>query len=127
MGQQIGDPASVADVGFAPRHVLDLCWVSQDQLEVPVEHVPDRLPIHARCLHGDVSATVLFEPVHEFQQFSGRATKRTRLSPNMALRGDTRRKQLSFSGERRVQRIAGEELSSKPPFHQGAGLEPTKS
>jgi hypothetical protein len=55
MRHQIGQPCGVVDVGLAARHVLDVGRVGQDQLELAVgQNVPDRLPVNACRLHGDV-------------------------------------------------------------------------
>ena len=54
VGQQVGQPHRVVDVGLAPGHVLDVRGVGQHQLEVAFEHMPHRLPVHAGGLHGDV-------------------------------------------------------------------------
>ena len=68
MGQQIGQPHRVVDIGLAAGDVLDVCGVGQHQFEVPFEHVPHRLPVHARGLHGDVLDTERLEPVGQGQQ-----------------------------------------------------------
>jgi hypothetical protein len=36
MRQQIGQPGRVGHVGFAPRHVLDVCRVGQDQHKIAI-------------------------------------------------------------------------------------------
>jgi hypothetical protein len=46
MGQKIGQPGRVIDVGLAARHVLDMLGVCQHQLKIAIaEDVPDRLPV----------------------------------------------------------------------------------
>jgi hypothetical protein len=72
MGQQIGQPGGVVDVGLAPRHVLNVCGVGQHQREIGVvQDVPDRLPVDAGRFHRDVSAFLGREPVRQRQQFRG--------------------------------------------------------
>src|SRR4051794_3041630 len=58
MGQRIRQPRGVIPVGFAPWHGLDVVGVGQPQLKVPRQDGPDRLPVHAGRLHGDVSDLV---------------------------------------------------------------------
>ena len=68
VGQQVGDPSGIADVALAAGDVADVHGVGEDELEVATEHMPDRLPVHAARLHGDVGAAVGREPVAEGQQ-----------------------------------------------------------
>jgi hypothetical protein len=46
MGQEIRDPHGVVHVALAARDVADVGGVSEHQGKAPLEHVPDRLPIH---------------------------------------------------------------------------------
>ncbi len=71
MGQQIPNPHRVVDVGLSTRHAADLQRVGQDEFKLAVQHVPDRLPIDARRLHGDMGAALCREPVGEGQQILG--------------------------------------------------------
>src|SRR6059036_1719964 len=66
--EQIGDPGGVVDVALAAGDVADVHGVGEDELEVAVEHMPDRLPVHPAGLHGDVRAAMGGEPVAEGQQ-----------------------------------------------------------
>ncbi len=69
MSEQVGEPDRSRDVGLAPRHVLDVGGIGQDQgAGVGVEDLPDRAPIDAGGLHGDVGAGVLVEPGGEVEQ-----------------------------------------------------------
>src|SRR5262249_36399907 len=52
--QQVCDPGRVVDVAFAPRHVPDVCRVGQDQLELPLQDVPPRLPVTPSSFHSHV-------------------------------------------------------------------------
>ena len=54
VGKQIGEPRGVVHVGLASGDVLDVTCVGQHQLEVPLEDMPDRLPIHAGGFHRRV-------------------------------------------------------------------------
>src|SRR5206468_8924841 len=52
--QQVGDPGGVVDVALAAGDVADMHGVGEDELDVALEHMPDRLPVHAARLHGHV-------------------------------------------------------------------------
>jgi hypothetical protein len=71
MGEQIGEPHGVVDVGLAPGHVLDVRGVGQHQLEVPFEDVPDGLPVHARGFHAHLLDALGIEPVGQGEQARG--------------------------------------------------------
>src|SRR3954470_13891535 len=74
MGQEIGQPGRIIDVGFAARHVLDVPGVRQHQLKISVtEDMPDWLPVDARGLHGNMGALFRGQPVRQDQEtFGGR-------------------------------------------------------
>ena len=76
--QQIGQPDGIVGIGIPPRHVLHMRGVppqrrrpvagdpgvGQYQLELAVEeNEPDRLPVDASGLHGDVRTACGREPV----------------------------------------------------------------
>ena len=66
MGQEIGQPGRVVDVGFAARHVLDVPGVRQHQLKISVtEDMPDWLPVDARGFHGHMGALFRGQPVRQ--------------------------------------------------------------
>jgi len=72
MRQQIGQPSRIRHVGLAAGHVPHMRGVGQHQDEVAVgQDVPDRLPVDAGRLHGDMRAAALGQPGGERQQ-SGR-------------------------------------------------------
>ncbi len=73
--QQIGDPHRVVHVGLAAAHVADVRCVGQHQLELAFEHVPHRLPVHARGLPRHVGAIVLGQPVGQLKQLGGRGAE----------------------------------------------------
>jgi hypothetical protein len=56
-------------------HVLDVLSVDQQQLEVVLEHVVDRLPVDARGLHRDVRDAETLEPVAKREQLGGHGLK----------------------------------------------------
>ena len=79
VGQQVGNPHGIVHVGLATRHAADVQRVRQDELELPVQHVPDRLPVDAGRLHRDMRAPVRREPVRQRQQIAGRRAERAHL------------------------------------------------
>ncbi len=86
MGQEIRDPRGVVHVALAARDVADVGGVSEHQGKAPLEHVPDRLPIHARRLHRDVRAAVLREPIAQLLQPLGRRLERLDVLSHALLR-----------------------------------------
>src|SRR5215510_8949907 len=48
MLQQARDPLAIFDVGLPPRYRLDMLRVDEQQLEVPLQNLVDRAPVHAR-------------------------------------------------------------------------------
>src|SRR3972149_10195473 len=70
-GQQVRYPLAVLDVGLAPRHRLDVLSIGKEQLEIPFQKIPDRLPVDPSALHSHVGYSVGGEPVGELQQVLG--------------------------------------------------------
>jgi hypothetical protein len=56
-----------------------VCRVCKHQLELGFEHVPDRLPVHARRLHRDMRAALSFQPGRQLQQALRRRLERPHL------------------------------------------------
>ena len=75
MLEQLAQPLGVCDVGLAAGHVLDVRGVDQEQLEVVLEQVVDRLPVDARGLHRDVGNAKSLEPVTQREQVGGHGLK----------------------------------------------------
>jgi len=64
---------------------LRMCeGIPQDQLEVALEHVPDRPPVDTGCLHRDVSATALREPFAQEHEIRGPCAELANLLPDAA-------------------------------------------
>ena len=80
MGEQIGDPGGVVDVGLAPRNVPNVLGVCEHELETAIEHMPDRLPVDTGGLHCDMGAAGRLQPVGERAEFTGRRAKCPNLS-----------------------------------------------
>src|SRR5262245_25668535 len=51
MRQQVRKPSRVVHVPLAPRHVLHVGRIRQDQHKMSFENVPDRFPVHAGRFH----------------------------------------------------------------------------
>jgi len=55
------------------RDVLHVCGIGEHQRELAVgQNVPDRLPVHSRCLHGDMGATVRRQPLRQAHKAGSR-------------------------------------------------------
>lgn len=72
VGEKIGDPHRVVHVSLPPGDVPAVRRVGEDQVEAAFEHVPDRPPVNAGRLHGDVGDAVAGQPVRQLQQGRGR-------------------------------------------------------
>jgi len=71
--QQLGQPRRVPNIGFPPRHVLDVRRIRQDERHLTVgKNVPDRLPIDARRFHRHMCAPVLGQPSREVEEAARR-------------------------------------------------------
>jgi len=71
VGQQIGQPGGVVDVGLAPGHVLDMHGVGQHQRKIAVaQDVPHR-PSRPRSPPSRCGAALGGEPFRQCQQFLG--------------------------------------------------------
>jgi len=66
--EQLAQPGRVRDIGLAAGDLLDVAGVDQQQLEVVLEHRPDRLPIDAGRLHRHLPDPMRLEPVAQRQQ-----------------------------------------------------------
>jgi len=62
VADQLRNPLGVFHIGLAARHVLDVVGVAHDQVEVPLQHGVNRLPVNTRAFHADVSDAMLGEP-----------------------------------------------------------------
>jgi hypothetical protein len=71
MTQQVRQPFAVPHVRLAAGHRLDMLGIDQQQRERPFQHVVERLPVHARALHGHVRTLPGRQPVREVQQLGG--------------------------------------------------------
>ena len=80
MREQLGDPCRVVDVGLAAGHVADMRGVGQHEFELVLEHMPNRLPVHARGFHRHGRTAMLGQPVRQRQQFAGGAAEAAHLA-----------------------------------------------
>ena len=89
VGQQLGDPLGVLDVGLAPRDLPHVAGVDQRQVEPPLQQVPDRLPVDAGRLHRGVGDPLGGEPVGQLQESAvmvGKVRDRTWTRPSASTR-----------------------------------------
>lgn len=70
MRQQVSQPGGGADVALATRDVAHLHRIGQSQLDLTLQDVPHRLPVHPGGLHGGVGTTLRKQPIHEPQQLA---------------------------------------------------------
>jgi hypothetical protein len=63
VADQIGDPLGVLHVGLAPGHVADVTGVTDDQIDMSLQHGIDRAPVDAGALHADMRHPRRREPV----------------------------------------------------------------
>src|SRR6202011_1734702 len=69
VGQQVGNPSRIADIGLATRYILDMSGIGQDELEIAIaQNVPHRLPVYSGRLHGRMGAALLAQPRQQAQQ-----------------------------------------------------------
>ena len=87
MLQQPGDPGGVGAVGLAPRHLLEVLGVDQQQFAAALQHVEDGLPVHAGRLHGRVGHALGGQPVGQRQQARGVAGEGADFRPRPPARG----------------------------------------
>ena len=121
MGEQVGEPDRIGDVGLAAGHVLDVGGVGQDQgAGAGVEHPPDRAPVDAAGLHGDVGVAVLVEPGGEVEQGRRGGREYAYLTPNLAVLGQADRLRRRCPRGRRGRR-AGREPPSRSPRCRAVG------
>ena len=68
--EQLAQPLCVRGVSLAARDVLDVRSVAEDQLELVLEHVPNRLPVHPRRLHRDMGDAKSLQPVAQREELA---------------------------------------------------------
>jgi hypothetical protein len=69
--EQLAQRLRIGHVGLAPRHVLDVAAVAEQELEVVLEQIPDRLPVDAARLHRHVRHAETLQPVAQGEQVGG--------------------------------------------------------
>ena len=68
MAHQFGQPARIGLIRLAPRHLLDVGRVDQEDGEVAFQDVVDRFPVLTRAFHGHMRDACLGQPVGQGQQ-----------------------------------------------------------
>src|SRR5215475_10930668 len=87
MGQQIGDPGRVANIGLTTRNIFDVSRIRQNQLEIAVtENVPNWFPVDAGCFHGHMGATHLGQPRQQEQEPGRRGLEAPDFAGDFAVR-----------------------------------------
>ncbi len=79
--QQFRQPRTVPPIGLLSRNGLNVLRIHQPQLELILQNVPHRLPVHARRLHNHVAHPAFAQPVGQRQQFAGKSPEQTLLLP----------------------------------------------
>jgi hypothetical protein len=94
---QLADPHRIGHIRLAAGHVLEVLGVQQPALELILEQVVDRLPVHPGRLHPDHGDPEARQPVPQQHQSRRGGAKRPRLGLTGALlarhpdgRGDRR-------------------------------------
>src|SRR5437667_335711 len=90
VGEEVGDPGGVVDVGLAPRDVADVHGVGEDELKAALEHVPDGLPVDAGGLHRHVGAALGGEPIAQRQQVASGGPEGLHLTGDLGPSPDAR-------------------------------------
>ena len=87
VGQQVGDPSRIADIGLTTRHIFDVSGIRQHQLEMAVtQDVPNWFPVNAGCFHGHMGATHLRQPRQQEQQPASRGLEAPNFAGDFAVR-----------------------------------------
>ena len=76
MRQQIRQPHRIVHVALTAGDIAHVRRIREDELVGRREHVPHRLPVHARRFHRDVRAPTGAQPISEREQARGRRRKR---------------------------------------------------
>jgi hypothetical protein len=79
MLQEIREPLRVLHVRLATRHRLDVLGIDQHERELLFQHIPNRLPVDPRRLHGHHLTVVGNKPVTQAVQIAQRRAERAHL------------------------------------------------
>src|SRR6266436_7432848 len=71
MRQQIGDPGRIIHISLASWNIANVLSVSEHQLKVTLQQMPDRYPIHPRRLHRYMGDSMRAQPLVELHQCRG--------------------------------------------------------
>ena len=85
MSEQLRNPLAIHHIGLAARDRLDVLSVSKHHLKVLFEYVPDRLPIHAGRLHGNMPDAKAPEPLSQLTQVLRGAAKAAQMLLRLVL------------------------------------------
>jgi len=104
------------------RDRLDVLSVGKHHMEVLFEHVPDRFPINACRLHGNMSNVKAPEPLSEFTQLSRCATKATKDASGACALARAEYTPQPTTCERRYRNTSHRALPSLPPLPCSQGF-----
>jgi hypothetical protein len=91
--QQIGDPLAIPDVGLPARDGLDVRRVGEQEREIPLEQIPNGLPVDPGGLERDVGHPMVGEPIGEPQEVVGQRLEGADLLDRLSVRsGDALRR-----------------------------------
>lgn len=127
VGEQVRDPHRVVHVGLATGHVLDVARVRQDEVEVAVQHVPDRLPVHARRLHRDVRDRVRGEPFRKGEPFFVVVPKVRAVLLDRAVGHEPAARDHGVAVHIEPRATSMKYFHQSPPIDCGTGVRPTSS
>jgi hypothetical protein len=75
---ELAQPSGIAHICFAPRHVLGVTRIDQNDLEpVLLKNLVGRDPIDPRRFHRHTGHAACFEPVRQIVQIPCKCAKRT--------------------------------------------------
>lgn len=127
VGEEVGDPHRVVHVGLATGYVLDVARVREDEVEVAVQHVPDRLPVHTRRLHRDVGDRVRGEPFREGEQLLRRRAEGLHVLLVRAVGHDPAARDHGVAVDVEPRATSMKYLHESPPVDGSTGARPTSS
>jgi hypothetical protein len=127
VGEQVGDPHRVVHVGLATGYVLDVARVREDQVEVAVQHGPDRLPVHAGRLHRDMRDRVRGEPLGKGEQILRRRAAGLLVLGDRAVEHQPAARDHGVAVDVEPRAPSMKYLQESPPVDGSTGARPTSS
>lgn len=88
MLEKLSDPFAILDVRLPTGNLLDVPGIDEEDLETPLENVPDGLPEHSRGLHRHVRDAGFGHPIRQSKQVRGHRRERPNLGVELAVLPD---------------------------------------